>query len=132
MIEIIDRLSVLLNQLLDIGAEHVELLIACLVIIAAIGVTVTLFCICVVLSIPFMTVYGIVKFILWLYHLRHPVDNEPYWDDEEYDEYEPAGRRIWKAPSPGKGSGRNGSDSKPEELPPVYPDWMNKKSGRLL
>lgn len=116
MTELLDRLTLLLNQLLDIGNDHVELLIACLVIIAAIGVTVTLFCICVILSIPFFTVYGLVKLIIWLYYLRHPEKRYDYWDDEESDELDVPELKSEEL----------------KDLPPVYPDWMNKKSGRLL
>ncbi len=105
----------LLNQLIDIGSEHIELLIACLVLVVAIGVTVVLFCVCVVLSIPFLVIYSIVKLCIWLYRRNHPAVERVYEDKVS----EPKRRKK----APGK---------EPEELTPVYPDWMNKKGGRLL
>lgn len=117
MIELLQKALDLFSQLIEIGAEHTEVLIAGMVLVVCIGVAVVLFCVAVVLSLPFMIIACFVKLVILLYRWRHPV--------YEYDEYNYEEPEEFSTEAPQTGV-------PPNELPPVYPDWMKQKGGRLL
>lgn len=123
MSEILQGVFDLLSQLLDIGGEHPEVLIATLVLIAGAGITCVLFCVSVVIAIPFVIIRGLFGFFQWLYYLKHP--NYAYYEEEEdYEEEEPFGRSSKK-----KRQADSPSDPSDD---PVLPHWLNQKGGRLL
>ena len=136
MSEFLQGIFDLLGQLIDIGGEHPEVLIATMVLIAGTAVTCVLFCGAVVLALPFMVLRSIVDFFLWLWGLKHPqyADSlgEPEGDWQESQRQIYAKRELH---SPQEHKDRKSPKGKPSpdtELPPVLPHWMNQKGGRLL
>lgn len=126
----------LLGQLIDIGGEHPEVLIATMVLIAGMAVTCVLFCGAVVLALPFMVLRSVVDFFLWLWSLRHPqyADSleEPEEDWQEPQRSMRAKREPHSAQEHKDRKAPKGKSSPDTELPPVLPHWMNQKGGRLL
>lgn len=136
MSEFLQGIFDLLGQLIDIGGEHPEVLIATMVLIAGTAITCVLFCGAVVLALPFMVVRSIVDFFLWLWGLKHPqyVDSleEP---EEDWQEPQRRVRAKKELHSSQEHKGHKASKGRPSpdtELPPVLPHWMNQKGGRLL
>lgn len=122
MSEFIQGLFDLLSQLIDIGSEHPQVLIATMVLIAGGALTCILFCITVVLSIPFVIVRGIFGLIKWIYEIHHPqLYYQEYYEEEDEEPPKVNHRR------------RKGKEAEePPELDPVLPHWLNQKGGRLL
>lgn len=126
MTEIVQGVFNLLEQLIAIGDTHPEVLIATIALIAGAGLTCVLFCITVVLSIPFMTVRGLFGLIRWLWEIRHPETYyQNYYGYEDEDEDASDKQRKTR-------KGKTKKQEEPEELQPVLPHWLNQKGGRLL
>lgn len=136
MSEFLQGIFDLLGQLIDIGGEHPEVLIATMVLVAGTAVTCVLFCGAVVLALSFMVLRSIVDFFLWLYGLKHP----QYADSLEEPEEDWQGPQRPTCDKRELHSSQEHKDRKfpkckqsPDtELPPVLPHWMNQKGGRLL
>ena len=119
MAETIQRLLDLFSQLLEIGLAHPEVLVASVVFAIVVVIAVTAVVCTVLLCVPITIVYWIVHFFKWIYWLVYP-DRRPVDDYEDYDEFSEEEKQGTK-------------DSEQDKmLDPVYPDWMNKKGGRLL
>lgn len=106
----------LFAQLLEIGAEHTEVLVASIIMVICVVIALVALLASVILTLPISIGYGIVRLCSWLYYRKHP----EMYEYEDYDDYEE---------EPKKGKSRNKQD---DSLTPVYPDWMNHKGGRLL
>lgn len=131
MEDIMEQLLVLCNQLVAIGYDQPQVLIAGMLMVVAIAITIVVCAVALVASIPYTIITCIVKFCVWLWRRKHPVEyyEEPprkkYKEEVDYmpvpkhkDEKQPKQRSH--APSP------------QSDLTPVYPDWMKQKGGRLL
>ncbi len=115
----------LFEQLLNIGAEHTEVLIAAMVMAFIVIMTVILSVIVLVISIPIMLVRGLFTFCKWLYCKKRGISYSDDYYEEDECEAAPAKRKH-------RGKVQQYQEDKQEELPPVLPHWMNQKGGRLL
>lgn len=120
MMETLHRLLDLFSQLLEIGVAHPEVLVAAIIFAIAVVIAAAAVVCTVVLCIPITIIYWIVHFFQWVYWRVHP-DRKPAEDYDEDCEEEP--RHSRRTPIKGE---------QDKTLEPVYPDWMNKKGGRLL
>lgn len=136
MSEFLQGIFDLLGQLIDIGGEHPEVLIATMVLIAGTAITCVLFCGAVALALPFMVVRSIVDFFLWLWGRKHPQYADSLEESEEdWQELQQPTRAKKESHSLQEHKDRKAPKGKPSpdtELPPVLPHWMNQKGGRLL
>lgn len=126
MADVLEQLVVLCNQLVAIGYEQPNVLIAGMFIVAAIAITIVACVFGLIISVPIMIFMGIGKLIGWAWRRKHPCKPIPFEQDEV--NYIPQRRQ---SSTPKKQSQRPASPP-PSDLPPVYPNWMNQKSGRLL
>ena len=125
---VLEQLLILCNQLVVIGYDKPEVLIAGMIIVAAISVMIVAVGLGLVLSVPILMIIGLVKLVLWTYRLWHPV---VYAEEEEPTEIK-FDYKVEKHKSFTSRYKQPTSKERLSELPPVYPDWMNQKSGRLL
>lgn len=120
MMETLHRLLDLFSQLLEIGVVHPEVLVAAIIFAIAVVIAAAAVVCTVVLCIPITIIYWVVRFFKWVYWRVYP-DRKL---TEEYDEdYEEEPRHSRRTPI---------KDEQDKTLEPIYPDWMNKKGGRLL
>ena len=129
---IVEQLLVLCNQLVTIGSEEPKVLIAGMFVVAAVAITIVVCAVAIVMCIPYTIIICIAKLCRWLWRLKHPYappvtkrnvkkEEVNYIPKQRQKQTQKVHVREKHAPAPAKA-----------ELPPVYPDWMNQKSGRLL
>lgn len=131
---ILEQLLVLCNQLVVIGADEPKVLIAGMCIVAAVAITIVICCVAVICCIPYTIIVCLVQLCRWLWRRKHPVPQQHRKSVPKSTSKKPEVNYIPRSkPKPSRtASSRPASSAPVSDLPPVYPDWMNQKSGRLL
>lgn len=127
---VIEQLLILCNQLVVIGADEPKVLIAGMLIVAAVAITIVVCVVAIILCIPYTVIMCIVQLCQWLWRRKHPPKPHPVKQHPQAEEVNYIPKR-----QPQRSVHTRERHTKPapaSELPPVYPDWMQQKSGRLL
>lgn len=131
---ILEQLLVLCNQLVVIGADEPKVLIAGMCIVAAVAITIVVCCVAIVCCIPYTIIVCLVQLCRWLWRRKHPAPQQRAKSASKRTSKKPEVNYIprSKQKSSSAAPARHTSSAPVSDLPPVYPDWMNQKSGRLL
>ena len=134
---IVEQLLVLCNQLVVIGADEPKVLIAGMLVVAAVAITIVVCCVAIICCIPYTLIMCLVKLCRWLWRRKHPVQQYANQKTKAQSRTKSRKNEVNYMPQPRQraqvGPATQRAHSAPvSDLPPVYPDWMHQKSGRLL